>query len=191
MEGVWRARELEFMAGREYRECMTSDRHDADVYIRALGLIPHPEGGYYRQTYRAAGSIDADCLPRHGGPRSYSTAVYYLLRSGEFSALHRIRSDEVWHFYAGSGLTVHEITPQGAYRPWALGPNRQQGQQFQAVVEAGSWFGADVGERDSFALTGCTVAPGFDFDDFEIGRRADLLAEYPHHRKLILALTRE
>lgn len=163
----------------------------AEDWIHHLGLSPHPEGGFFRETYRAEGIIPAQALPTHfvGGERCYGTAIYFLLKSGQFSALHRIQSDEVWHFYAGSGLTVAAISPEGTRTDLLLGADLTQGHQFQAWVPAGSWFGAFVNESDSYALVGCTVAPGFDFRDFEMGQRNTLLAQFPQHRDLILNLT--
>jgi predicted cupin superfamily sugar epimerase len=164
---------------------------DAGRWIERLGLQPHPEGGYYRQTYRAAETIRRDHLPeRFGGHRAFSTAIYFLLQGSDFSALHRIRSDEVWHFYDGSPLTVHVIDPGGEYRSIRLGRDLDAGQVPQAVVPAGDLFGASLEDPDGFALVGCTVAPGFDFDDFELPARADLLAQYPQHRELIARLSR-
>jgi predicted cupin superfamily sugar epimerase len=154
---------------------------DARFWIEHLSLSPHPEGGHFRETYRAGGRTD--------GGRSFSTAIYYLLRSHEVSALHRLRSDELFHFYAGSSLTVHVIRPDGNYEALEIGDDPDRGNVHQAVVPAGSWFGATVEEPDSFALVGCTVAPGFDFDDFEQAAGPELIALYPHHRDLIERLT--
>ena len=163
----------------------------AAAWIEHLGLEPHPEGGYFRETYRAAGMIPGSALPANfrGGDRNYSTAIYFLLPSGQISALHRIQSDEVWHFYAGSSLTVVVLSQDGARRDLHLGPDLTQKQQFQAWVSAGSWFGAFVPEPDNYALVGCTVAPGFDFQDFDMGQREHLLAAFPQHQDIILRLT--
>lgn len=164
----------------------------ADDYIRLLGLQPHPEGGWYRETYRSAETIPPEALPvRFDGARPFATAIYFLLSSETFSALHRIRSDEQWHFYAGSALTVHSIEPSGEYRAVRLGADIGRGEAFQAVVPAGCWFGATVDEPGAFALVGCTVAPGFDFADFELGRRETLIRQFPAQRELIVRLTRE
>ncbi len=160
-------------------------------YIRTLNLHPHPEGGWYRETYRAAEDIPRAGLPvRYCGERPFATAIYFLLTSETFSALHRIKSDEQWHFYAGSALTVHVIDPDGRYRALHLGPDLERGETFQAVVPAGCWFGASVDAPQGFALVGCTVAPGFDFSDFEMGVRGDLVERYPRHRALIERLSR-
>lgn len=164
---------------------------DAGFWIGRLGLERHPEGGWFRETYRAAESMEGNCLPeRFRGSRAFSTAIQFLLTGDDMSALHRIRSDEVWHFYAGSPLVIHIISPEGAYRAVTLGREPDRGEVFQATVEAGSWFGASLPETGGFALVGCTVAPGFDFEDFDLGRREELIRLFPGHRELITALTR-
>jgi len=165
--------------------------HDARYWIEKLGLERHPEGGYFRETYRSEEAIPPRGLPeRFAGPRSVATAIYFLLGDGDFSALHRIASDELWHFYGGAPLTLHVIEPQGDYAQIKLGADPEKGQAFQAVVSAGCWFGATLDEPQSYALVGCTVAPGFDFADFEMGRREELLLRYPLQRDIILKLTR-
>lgn len=160
--------------------------HPASHWVEKLGLIKHPEGGYYRETYRSTELVPQQGLPaRFGGARAFSTAICFLLASDEISALHRIKSDEVWHFYAGSQLTIHVIDYNGAYTQIKLGDDC-----FQAVVRAGCWFGATVDAPQSYALVGCTVAPGFDFADFEMAKRADLVTRYPQHRAIIERLIR-
>jgi len=154
--------------------------------VQQLGLQPHPEGGWFRETYRAGETLTT--LPRRfNGTRSISTAIYFLLEAGQCSRLHRIQSDEVWHFYAGDPLIVVEIDPGGDLRTTRLGGD--QGAVYQHVVPAGAWFGAIPAEGGRFALVGCTVAPGFDFADFELADRAALLAEYPAHQDWIRRLT--
>ena len=164
---------------------------DAAYWIDRLGLQPHPEGGYFRESYRSPerlepGAIDGD----HEGPRSLATAIYFLLDGGSFSALHRLKSDELWLFHDGMPLTVHAIDPSGAYRTYRLGLGVDDGRRPQAAVPAGSWFGATVDDPEGYALVGCTVAPGFDFDDFELADRDVLTARYPEHAALIARLTR-
>jgi predicted cupin superfamily sugar epimerase len=160
--------------------------------IRLLGLVRHPEGGWYRETYRSAEKLASVGLPpRFGGERAFSTAIYFLLERGDFSSLHRIKSDEVWHFYAGTCLTVRTISPAGEARSFVLGNDLNKGEVFQAVVPAGFWFGAEVTGEGPYSLAGCTVAPGFDFADFELGSRAELLELWPAHSDLIRGLTRE
>jgi hypothetical protein len=163
----------------------------AKYWIDKLGLIPHPEGGYYRETYRAGLSIAREALPsQFTGPRLVSTTIYFLLDGENFSAFHRLRSDEMWHFYSGSPIAVYVIEEDGTQSERSIGDNPEKGESFQAVVKAGCWFASRVKETNSFALAGCTVAPGFDFDDFELGKRSDLIERYPQHRKLIERFTR-
>jgi uncharacterized protein len=169
-------------------------RPTAAFWIDRLGLQPHPEGGFFTETYRSAETIPSGSLPRRfGGPRSFSTAIYFLLTGEHFSALHRIASDETWHFYAGHPLLVEAIHPEGGLEVYRLGADAEQGCVFQTTVPAGCWFGASLAAPagpEDFALVGCTVAPGFDFADFELGRCSDLLARFPDHRLLIERLTR-
>ena len=166
-------------------------RKDAAYWIRKLSLRPHPEGGYYRQTYRADLVLAKKSLP-HGfsGPRPASTAIYFLLEGENFSAFHRLRSDEMWHFYVGSPLVVHVIESDGRHSKIELGNDPEAGEALQAVVEAGCWFASSVKGGKSFALVGCTVAPGFDFEDFELAKRDELSRRYPDHRDLVKKLTR-
>ena len=162
----------------------------AKYWIDRLGLIAHPEGGFYRETYRSAIVMGKEALPpEFGGARDASTAIYFLLSGDDFSALHRLRSDEIWHFYAGGPLILHVI--DGAKRSdHLLGSDPEQGESLQVVVKAGCWFGSRLQQPDSYALVGCTVAPGFDFEDFELGKCADLIRLYPQHQELIERLTR-
>lgn len=170
---------------------MSTAKPTANEWIERLALERHPEGGWYRETYRAPLMLPHAAIAGFGGDRSASTAIYFLLTGDEFSALHRLRSDELWHFYAGSALIVHVIEPGGAYREIRLGSNADAGEEFQAVVPAGCWFGSSLAQPESFALVGCTVAPGFDFADFEMARRYELTAQYPQHRDIIASLTRD
>jgi uncharacterized protein len=158
----------------------------ARYWIEKLQLEAHPEGGYFRQTYRSDVMIAREALPAgFAGARAASTAIYFLLEGKNFSAFHRLRSDEVWHFYAGDPLVVHVISPEGSYSSILLGCELEAGQVLQAVVLAGCWFASHVADWSSFAVVGCTVAPGFDFEDFEMGKREELVAKYPQHRVLI------
>jgi uncharacterized protein len=165
---------------------------DARFWIEHLGLIAHPEGGYYRETYRSKIDIAKESLPLgFSGARPVSSAIYFLLAGQDFSAMHRLRSDEMWHFYAGSALEVHVIEPEGLHSVLRVGSDPLSGEVLQAVVPSGCWFGSRLTVQDSYALVGCTVAPGFDFDDFELAKRSELTAQYPQHEKLIRELTRE
>ncbi len=153
---------------------------DAQHYIKTLSLLPHPEGGFYKETYRSLEKISL----KHG-ERNYSTAIYFLLEKNNFSAFHKIKSDELWHFYSGDTLEVIEITSEGKLKITDLGPGN-----FQYCVPAGNWFGSRVKAGGNFSLVGCTVAPGFDFADFEMAERENLLKEFPEHADVIKELTR-
>lgn len=164
---------------------------DAHYWIAHLELKPHPEGGFFRESYRSSIVIPQSALPAaFRGPRSASTAIYFLLAGEDFSALHRLAADEVWHFYAGSPLLVHSIDPNGNHRVIRLGQNAQAKEELQCVIPGRHWLGSCLEWPDTYALAGCTVAPGFDFSDFEMARRADLLAQYPQHSDLVCKLTR-
>jgi uncharacterized protein len=163
----------------------------AEELIRHLGLAPHPkEGGFFRETYRSAESHTA-LAPRYRGPRSANTAIYYLLTPGTCSALHRLQSDEIFHFYLGDPIRMLQLDPAGAGRSIVLGPDVMHGQQLQVVVPRGIWQGSLLEPGGTFALLGCTVAPGFEYDDYEHGDRQSLLTQYPAHADLIRRLTPE
>ena len=160
--------------------------------VTSLKLLPHPEGGHYRETYRASGVIDVQALPDgFAGPRNISTAILYLLEAGDFSAFHRIRSDEVWHFHLGGTLLIHEIDSSGRLTTTRLGHDVAGGEQLQHVVPAGHWFAAQPAPSTPYSLVGCTVAPGFAFDDFEMADPAALAAQWPAHADLIASLGRQ
>lgn len=164
---------------------------DANYWIQKLALEPHPEGGFYRQTYKADLVLPRAALPpQFSGPRAASTAIYFLLEGKNFSAFHRLRSDELWHFYVGGPLVVHVIDEPGRYSEIQLGTDPEAGQVLQAVVKAGCRFASRLRDSNSYALVGCTVAPGFDFDDFELAKRAELMERYPQHHEVIKKLTR-
>ncbi|MEX0967787.1 MAG: cupin domain-containing protein [Bacteroidia bacterium] len=159
--------------------------------IEWLQLLPHPEGGFYREVYRSLGNIPQQALgPQFSGSRNYSTSIYFLLTSENFSAFHRIKQDEIWHFYQGSAIRIHVIYPNGEYRPQDVGLDFEVGELPQFVVPAGCWFASSVKDADSFSLTGCTVSPGFDFADFELADRGELTATFPQHAQIIEQLTR-
>ncbi len=154
--------------------------------IQSLNLQPHPEGGYYKETYRSKGHVDSDSLPQNiDGDRNYSTSIYYLLCSNDFSVFHRIKQDEVWHFYKGSSITIHMLTKTGAYKKQVVGNNISKEEQPQFVVEAGDWFAVTVNESDTYSLLGCTVSPGFDFADFELANKEEMLDQYPNYKGVI------
>ena len=160
---------------------------DAGEIIRRLDLQPHPEGGYFRETHRDERLLPADAVDRDG-PRSTATAIYYLLGPGDFSAFHRIASDEVFHFYAGDPVALVQLTDIGP-QVTILGPDVLAGQHPQVVVPGGVWQGLYLEGGSRFALLGCTVSPGFDFADFDMGRRDDLLKAFPEQADIIGRLT--
>ncbi len=165
--------------------------HSVGELVTRLKLKTHPEGGWYRETYRAKEAIQQAALPgRFAGDRSLSTAIYFLLPAGVFSAFHRIASDECWHFYEGSPLIIYVIHPNGKLDKIKLGRDIEDGQVFQAVVPAGCWFASMPIGAEGYTLTGCTVAPGFDFADFELANADDLSKEVPQHEELIRQLCR-
>ncbi|WP_082232188.1 cupin domain-containing protein [Halobacillus massiliensis] len=154
--------------------------------IDHLGLIPHPEGGFYKQTYHSTLGTNT---PR--GQRSLYTSIYFLLRSEDVSHFHRLQSDELWYYHGGSTLTVHMITPEGEYKQIKLGLNVARGEVPQFVVPRYTIFGSSVDEEDTFSFVGCMVSPGFDFKDFELFDKQELLDKYPEHRDVIERLAIE
>jgi uncharacterized protein len=162
-----------------------------DDIIRALNLAPLPdEGGYFRETYRADEATDARALPaRYGRAKAHATAIYYLLTPDTFSALHRLPSDEVWHFYAGDAVEMLQLLPDGGGRLITIG-DFAAGFEPQLVVPRGVWQGTRLVAGGRWALLGTTVAPAFDFADYEAGRGKDLERKYPLFADRIRALTR-
>jgi len=161
----------------------------ADYWIKHLNLQPHPEGGYFREVYRSAGIIPASGLANYFGSRNFATSIYYLLRGDEFSSFHRLKSDEIWHYHDGCSLNLFIIVPDGALLTKTLGKNMEEGESLQQVIPANHWFAAKPSDSESFSLAGCTMAPGFDFQDFELGSREMLVKEFPQHSEIIRRLT--
>lgn len=159
----------------------TNKNITAEELISIYRLRPHPEGGFYRETYRSSGKT--------AGGRNFCTAIYFLLPAGCKSRLHRIQSDELWHFYMGGPLTVARVCQDGSVERAVLGGDAAAGQVPQHVVPAGSWFGAYPEPGTKFSFVGCTVSPGFDFADFELADSAALLEQYPGAKELIKKLT--
>jgi predicted cupin superfamily sugar epimerase len=163
----------------------------ASYWIEKYNLLPHPEGGHYVETYRSAESVVQDALPVRfeNGSRSFSTGIYFLLEQDQFSAFHRIKSDEMWHFYAGEALDIFVIYPETEeLQVIKLGSNPENGETFQAVVPAGTWFASRPVKDSNYALVGCTVSPGFDFTDFEMADKNELIQQFPKHESLIREL---
>jgi len=159
--------------------------------IQKLQLKPHPEGGFFKETYRSNETIPEDSLPSlFEGTRNYSTCIYYLLRSGDFSAFHKINQDEIWHFYLGSPIKLYVISESGTLSEVIIGSDLSSGQVPQFVVPKHFWFAAKVVEPNNFALVGCTVSPGFDFKDFTLASRENLVELFPQHSNIIEEFTR-
>lgn len=163
--------------------------NNIDFWIKYLELLPHPEGGYYKETYRSPEVLTASTLPdRFEGDRNFSTAIYFLLRSEDRSVFHRIKSDELWHFYQGSTLLIY-VLHEKQLQIHRLGSDLDRGDSLQVVIPANCWFGAHVESSNSFSLCGCTVAPGFDFRDFEMAASEKLISEFPDYSDVIKRLT--
>ena len=150
---------------------------------KKLGLEKHPEGGYFKQMYRSDTTVN---VRGYEGPRSIATAIYYMLVGKEFSAFHRIRSDEIWHHYTGGTVTLYAIGSDGKLSRIKIG----KGGSPQVVIKADTWFAAALDRKNSYSLLGCTMSPGFDYSDWELGKRRDLVGAYPHHKKIIERYTK-
>jgi predicted cupin superfamily sugar epimerase len=165
----------------------------AEFWIERLRLERHPEGGWYRETYRSESEYDFSGAANFGSARSYATSIYYLLQRGDRSRLHRIHSDEQWYFHAGSPLDVHGFPETGEPASFTLGFDPDAGQTLHSWVPAGYYFGACLSEKsdnpDAYALVSCVVAPGFDFRDFTFADPAALVARFPDHTKIIEKLS--
>jgi predicted cupin superfamily sugar epimerase len=159
--------------------------------IEQFSLEEHPEGGYFKETYRSECTIPEAVLgDNFDGDRNYSTSIYFLLTSDTFSAFHKIHQDEMWHFYQGSPLTIHMISPKGEYTKQVVGLNFEEGELPQFTVPKETWFASEVNDPDNYAFVGCTVSPGFDIRDFELPERIELTELHPQHQKVIKRLTR-
>jgi uncharacterized protein len=163
-----------------------------EFWISKLGLQAHPEGGYYKSTYAAKEQItDSELTVEFEGTRKLFTSIYFLLESHDVSHFHRLKSDELWYYHGGSALTVHVIHEDGRYEEVKLGPNLEKGETLQYLVPKNSIFGSSVMDANTFALVGCMVSPGFDFQDFELFTQNELLAQYPEHAAVIRKLAYE
>ena len=160
----------------------------ARKYIKKLRLKKHPEGGYYREVYRSGEKILPAHLPkRYKTSRNFSTSIYFLLEGKQFSTFHLLQSDELWHFYDGSDLMIYIINPEGELITRKLGNSDDT--EFQIVIKKHCWFAVEVCNKKSFSLFGCTVSPGFEFEDFKLGKRELLLKKFPDYGELIKRLT--
>ena len=180
------------MTSQTHRGALPEDPEIAAI-VRALGLVPLPqEGGLYAETYRSARILPAHAAgPEQNGPRACATAIYYLVTPTRFSALHRVASTEIFHFYLGDPVHMLQLHPGGSASTHVIGTGLAAGQRPQVVVPRGVWQGTRLVPGGRFALLGCTVSPGFDFADYEHGHRAELTRQYPACAEAIAALTPE
>lgn len=164
----------------------------ANQLVAKLNLQPHPEGGFFKEIYRSEELINKDSLPnRFNGARNYCTSIYFLLSNLDKSHFHKIKSDEIWHFYSGTTIILHMLDTEGNYKCVKVGNNLERDEVPQAVVPHGVWFAAEVEDKTSFALVGCTVSPGFDFNDFELAERENLIRIFPNHSAVITRFTKQ
>jgi predicted cupin superfamily sugar epimerase len=163
----------------------------ADFWIQHLRLEKHPEGGAFAQVYSSQLILNHSILPEiFHGDRPVCTHIYYLLQKGEFSAFHRIQSDELWHFYNGDSLIIYEIDEKGNLNQHLLGSQIEKGEAPFCVIKADNWFATRLATGGDYALAGCTVSPGFDYNEFELAERTVLLHKYPQHSGLIESLSK-
>lgn len=156
----------------------------AKEIIDKLKLAPHPEGGYYRETYRSKHELPANSLQEYTGARNYCTAIYFLLTKDCYSAFHRVKQDELWHFHSGNPIELHHISPNGKYQKVLIGNDLSRDARPQFTVPGGHWFAARVIPNGDYGLVSCTVAPGFDFADFELASK-ELIKKFPMHANII------
>lgn len=157
----------------------------ADYWIEKLELQAHPEGGYFNETYRSKDRLHESKLPdRYNTSRVFGTSIYFLLTTESVSNFHRLTSDEIWHYHQGGSAVIHVISKDGELTSSRIGNDLEGGESLQVVIPRGTWFAAEV-VRENFILVGCTVAPGFEFEDFELADRGSLSSAYPQHQTLI------
>jgi len=166
------------------------EANNADWWIEHLGLAEHPEGGYFRETFFSDEWIDQADLPeRYASDRSYSS-ILFLLKAGGFSAFHRLKSDELWYYHAGNPVNIYTIDDNGIMEPFVLGNRVDAGESFQVRFRRGIWFAAECNGSGGFSVIGCSVSPGFSYEDFELAEPAYLISSYPEHREIIERYTR-
>lgn len=165
---------------------------NAAYWVEKLGLLPHPEGGFYREMHRSPEQVSSAALAeRFTGDRSYLTSIYFLIKSEYPSHFHRIKSDEIWYFHQGMSVIIHLIDVHGKYRFKRLGDVTSGLDCFQLCIDAGTWFAAEVPGDDAYALVSCAVAPGFDFQDFELAKAEPLKQICSSQAALIDRLTHD
>jgi hypothetical protein len=164
---------------------------EAGYWIKNLRLLKHPEGGWFKEVYRSGELVEEQALPqRFTSERNFSTSIYYLLETMNKSHFHRIKSDELWHFYTGNSAIEILLIVNGKIKKLKLGPNFEKGELFQVAVPKNTWFAAHLINAEGYALVGCTVSPGFSFEDFELAQRRSLLKKYPSLKKFIIQFTK-
>ena len=165
------------------------NQQDPQYYISKLGLEPHPEGGYFKRTFESQEQItDQELTVHFEGKRMLYTSIYFLLTSNDVSHFHRLQSDELWYYHAGSPLSVHMIDENGEYTEHKLGLNLENGEVPQVLVPKNTIFGSSVKDRETFSLVGCMVSPGFEYQDFELFTQEELLLKYPEHKEIIMKI---
>lgn len=165
---------------------------DYKEIIKQLELNPHPEGEYYKEIYRSAEKISKEFFPsRYNGARSFSTSIYYMLAGEQISVFHKLESDEIWNFYSGSPLYIHLLDEKNGYKKVKLGNKFLNGELPQYIIPRGTFFAAEVEDKNSYSLIGCTVAPGFEFEDFEFGNANQLIKQFSEQKELILRLSKK
>lgn len=165
--------------------------NNAQYIINNLDLKSHPEGGYFKEIYRSEELINIEGLPeRYSSSRAYMTSIYFLLKNGQISKFHKLNSDEIWYYHSGNPVKSHTILPDGSYSERVLGPGLNNNQKLQLLFPKNSWFAAEVIiDKFDYSLFGCAVAPGFEFEDFIIGKQKNLMTKYPQYEKIIEKLT--
>jgi len=159
---------------------------NALYWIENIGMLEHPEGGYFKETFRSEKVFHPEGFL---GERNFATSIYFLLEKNNVSHFHRIKSDEIWYYHAGSPLHVYVIYPNGELKELKIGPNLKDGEVLQAIVPANTIFGSTC--TNEYSLVGCMVSPGFDFNDFELFPTSQLLDLYPQHKTIIKVLSKE
>ncbi len=164
---------------------------NAEGYTKKFSLVPHPEGGMYKEVYRSSLMMPQELLPsKYIQAHSVSTSILFLLNENDFSAFHKITSDEIWHYSAGDGAIIYCISQDGKLTELRLSNDDDPASLVQVIIPAETWFAAETINKKSFILTGCTVAPGFEFSDFTLAVRNELIDLFPQHTELITRLTR-
>ena len=160
--------------------------------IKKFNLLPHPEGGYFAEIYRSEEVIKKEDLPeRYNSSRNFGTSIYFMIDGKNVSNFHRLKSDEFWYFHSGSAIEIHIIYENGSYKIENLGNSISENETPSVLLPKGCWFGAKLKNQESYGFVSCAVFPGFDFSDFELAERKNLLEKFPQHKDIILELTKD